>query len=81
MNQTMTEAEKSAAYSAQCDNLRLLPWQNPPMCADPDDPRDAAAWALRQKLIDAGLSPYEHDPLAALAKAKAKGQRAPALAY
>jgi hypothetical protein len=72
----MTEAEMSAAYSAQIDNLRLLPWQNPPCCADPYDPRDKAAWALRQRLIDAGLSPFEHDPIAALkAKAKAKAKR------
>jgi hypothetical protein len=67
------------AYSAQIDALHLKPWENPPCCADPNDPRDAAAWALRQRLVAADLSIYEHDPLAALAEAKAKRPLAHAL--
>jgi hypothetical protein len=36
ISKTMTEAEKSAAYSAQVDNLNLKPWQK---SADVHQPR------------------------------------------
>jgi hypothetical protein len=71
-----------AAYSLQCDNLRLKPWQHPPVWIDdPADPsvgahpgqdrtdgRDVAAELLR-RLLAHGLIRFEPDPLDALAKA------------
>jgi hypothetical protein len=62
----------SAAYSCQMDNLRLRPWQDPPCWACDDKPVDdhthgrVAAWELRRRLLKAGLSQYEPDPVAAL---------------
>jgi hypothetical protein len=62
-----------AAYSLQIDNLNLKPWQSPPMHMGDDKPRDesplagrVAAWALRRKLLAAGLSVFEPDPVRAL---------------
>jgi hypothetical protein len=62
-----------AAYSLQCDALNLKPWQSPPMDAGDDKPRDespvagrVAAWELRRRLIAAGLSKFEPDPIRAL---------------
>jgi hypothetical protein len=62
-----------AAYCCQCDTLNLKPWQLPPMDAGDDKPRDetplagrVAAWELRRRLIKAGLSAYEPDPIRAL---------------
>jgi hypothetical protein len=73
-----------AAYCCQCDLRRLRPWQPPPMHADEDKPRDfhpsagcEAAWELRRRLIAAGLSEYESDPIRAL-EAVAVRQRAEA---
>jgi hypothetical protein len=66
-------AGEFAAYVAQCDNLRLRPWQAPPCsaCGEPPDDPDIhgyrAALALRDRLERAGLSPFEPDPVAALA--------------
>ena len=70
-----------AAYSQQCDNLRLGPHQSPPcwateadLIADPDDPEDIygrrAAAVLRKRLIEAGLSAHEPDPIQALERTK-----------
>ncbi len=73
----------SAAYSCQMDNLHLKPWQDPPCWADDgarplDDHRGrGAAWELRRRLIAAGLSQYEPNPVAALEAAAAR-QRAEA---
>jgi hypothetical protein len=69
------------------DSLHLKPWQEPPCWAGDDKPVDrdgthgrAAAWALRRKLIKAGLSMYEPDPVAAL-EAVAACQRDDARAH
>ena len=69
----------SAAYGCQMDSLHLRPWQEPPCWADDDKPVDhdgthgrAAAWALRRRLIKAGLSMYEPDPVRALEAAAAR---------
>ena len=62
-----------AAYTVQGDALRLRPWENPP-CAideDDDDPRDAMGRKLLRRMLAAGLSRFEPDPLAALAEAAA----------
>lgn len=63
-----------AAYGCQCDALHLRPWQPPPCWLGDDKPIDdfplagrAAAWELRRRLIAAGLSMYEPDPIGALA--------------
>ena len=55
----------------QSDTLKLRPWQLPPCTAKQDDPneRDKEAQALR-KMLAAGLSRYEPDPLAALGKVR-----------
>jgi len=69
------DVARSAAYHCQIAALHLRPWENPPMFAFEDDPRDAAAWALRCRLIAAGLSVFEPNPPAALEAAIAQ-QRA-----
>jgi hypothetical protein len=75
---TWQAVAESACYGLQCRNLALRPWECPPMRSSPgatghgrryfNDPRAAA---LRQRLIDAGLSIFEPDPLGALAKIEA----------
>jgi hypothetical protein len=69
---------KFASYSAQIESLALQPWQDPPCCArlcnlaKPfDDPRGERESAdVLKRLLDAGLSRYEPDPLAAIAEAE-----------
>lgn len=75
----MEDVALSAAYGCQVDSLRLKPWQWPPMWADNDRPRDPhpsagreAAWQLRRRLLKAGLSAYQPDPVAALEAAAAR---------
>ena len=72
--------EDVAAFAAghcQIDALKLYPWQQPPADVDEDDDGDninADAVALLRKMLAAGLSRYEPDPLTALAAAaKRKG--------
>jgi hypothetical protein len=68
-------AGEFAAYAAQCETLRLKPWQAPPAHVRATDPdpnvygRRAAEIALRDRLLAAGLSVFEPDPIAALARA------------
>jgi hypothetical protein len=78
-DETWEEVALSAAYSCQCDSLHLKPWQPPPMWVDEDRPRDdhpsagkVAAWELRRRLIAAGLSIYEPDPIRRLEAAAAR---------
>jgi len=66
-----------AASCAQRKSLHLDPWQTEPFRARlPDDlakPRGERRVAeLLQRLLDAGLSPFEPDPVAALERAEAK---------
>jgi hypothetical protein len=79
-------AGQFAAFSVQTDALNLMPWQPPPCWADVDGPEPAgrhptdgrrAAWLLARRLVAAGLSIYEPEPLAALA-AEARGDLPPA---
>jgi hypothetical protein len=76
------DAASFAAYSCQCDALHLKPWQSPPVWiedlvgdiqAGPDGVggQHAAARLLR-RMLDAGLSRYEPDPLGALKRAKGR---------
>ncbi len=62
------KAGQFAAYSCQCTNLNLKPWQEPPCWADENepDPKDPDAQALLIEMLRAGLSRYEPDPLKAL---------------
>jgi hypothetical protein len=71
-------AGEFAAYSAQCDTLRLRPWQAPPCHVRGTDP-DPNVYgcrpgeiALRDRLLAAGLSLFEPDPLSALAGAQGR---------
>jgi len=74
------EVGEFAAYSCQCDALHLQPWQSPPCWVDdlvsdiqggPDGVGgDYEAAKLLRRLLDAGLSRYEPDPIAALKQAK-----------
>jgi hypothetical protein len=69
-NRLPTNAE-TRVFGCQCRALNLKPWQSPPCRAgdakpDAEDHRGRlAAWTLRQRLLDAGLSQYEPDPLRA----------------
>ena len=57
------EVAEFASYCCQVDSLNLLPHQSPPCGFIGNDP-DAAD--LLRRLLDAGLSRYEPDPIAAL---------------
>jgi hypothetical protein len=63
--QSFEEIGRSCASGCQRHNLRLKPWESPPIYAElhPDQP---GATELLNKLLDAGLSRYEPDPIAAL---------------
>jgi hypothetical protein len=61
----------SCAFRRQRTALGLMPWENPPMYGDIDQPRrDQHAYELLQKLLSLGLSRYEAQPLAAIARAE-----------
>ncbi|MBR0746199.1 hypothetical protein JQ582_19900 [Bradyrhizobium japonicum] len=75
------EVAKFAASCVQTGNLGLMPWQPPPceianieaaLAATDDEPRRGrnAAATLLQRMLDAGVSKFEPDPMAALADAE-----------
>jgi|SRR5690349_10261486 hypothetical protein len=68
------ERAKSACYKLQFAALALRPWQSPPCLVDVNDTGEfeAGACKLLQKMLAAGLSRFEHDPLAALKKKRGK---------
>jgi hypothetical protein len=78
--ESFEEVGKFAAYSMQCDTLRLRPWQYPPCWVRPDvdyssaddetHGRPAAATLLR-KMLAAGVSRYHPDPIRAIEEATA----------
>jgi hypothetical protein len=83
------EAARFASYCLQIDSLDLRPWEPPPMEMGDDKPRDespvsgrVAPWALRRRLIKAGLSVYEPDPIRALetVAARQRGDAPPEMA-
>ncbi len=58
---------KFAAYSRQCAALKLAPWEAPPCWQNEDGPSDdPKAQALLRRMLRAGLSRFEPDPLVAL---------------
>jgi hypothetical protein len=81
------ETARFAAYACQDGNLKLAPWQMPPcwirgnldaLLAAPvtghDHRGQRQAALLLKRLLAAGLSKYEPDPEAALAKAERKAK-------
>jgi hypothetical protein len=73
------EVGEFAAYSCQCDSLHLKPWQDPPCVINlasalrepfGDQRAEREAAELLKKILAAGLSRYEGDPLQALDRAK-----------
>ena len=71
------EVAEFAAYGCQMHALSLRPWRDPPCHADEDEtkPRDKAAQRLLRKMLAAGVSRYEPDPLAALERLSARSRR------
>ena len=73
------EVASFAAYSVQGDALRLKLWQSPPCHLSIEDGKvrdcDIEGQILLRRMVAAGLSTFEPDPIAALA-AKAKCKRA-----
>jgi hypothetical protein len=61
------DVAKTAAWNLQYTNLKLMPHQSPPGWAMERD-EDQGGMDLLNRLLAAGLSRYEPDPLAALAK-------------
>lgn len=57
-----------ASYSEQMDSLKLRPWMFPPCWLVLSDrkPEHADGVALLRRLLDAGLSKFEPDPIGAL---------------
>jgi hypothetical protein len=62
-----TQVAEFAASHCQYAALGLRPWQSPPCTGDD---KDEAAAALLDKMLAAGISQWEPDPLKALARAK-----------
>jgi hypothetical protein len=60
-----------AAYGCQRRALKLKPWQSPPCCCD-NDPKDRDAVLLLDEMLAAGVSQWEPDPMAALARQRKK---------
>jgi hypothetical protein len=75
---SFAEVGQFAAYCCQCRSLRLKPWQTPPMHGDAEpshpDADDThgygAAAELLERLLAAGLSRWEPDPIGALEAAE-----------
>ena len=65
------EVAERAAYSCQIKALKLRPWESPP-CWGAGFHSTPQAAQLLDRLLAAGLSMWEPDPIAALAKAEAK---------
>lgn len=66
------EAAFCAARYCQREVLRLRPWERPPMSVENSDRSlDRGARILLKKMLAAGLSKYEPDPMTALEKLRA----------
>jgi hypothetical protein len=83
-NEIWRDVAEFCAYSCQMDSLHLAPWQSPPawvenLVGDIQAGDDGVLGAyqgakLLRRLLDAGLSRYEPDPLAALKQAKKRSR-------
>lgn len=69
----LLKAQMQAAYHCQTNNLKLRPWESPPMYGNSGsgDGR-VRARELLTRLLTCGLSRYEPDPIGALAKVEAR---------
>jgi hypothetical protein len=76
-----TEVATFASYCCQSHALNLKPWEYPPCWADDDEAnpdgrspmcKTKEARALLLRMLAAGISRYDPDPMAALAKGKRK---------
>ena len=66
------DAQLQACYHSQMASLRLRPWECPPCLATPGNTPEGR---FLRRMLDAGLSRYEPDPIEAL-EAKANEQAA-----
>lgn len=77
-DQSWHEAGVHASWCCQDRNLRLRPWECPPLATKSTDVNDAAdvwGWRLNEirllkKMLDRDISRYEPDPIAALEAAR-----------
>jgi hypothetical protein len=69
LDEPWCDVAEFAAYVCQTRALNLKPWESPPMHGDVAGAPATAAELLR-KMLDAGISRYEPDPMAALEGAK-----------
>lgn len=74
LDEAWCDVAEFAAYGCQIEALGLKPWETPPMYGDVDGAQPAAA-ALLQKMLAAGLSRWEPDPMAALARKRRRKRR------
>jgi hypothetical protein len=70
LDRPWVEVAEYAAYGAQMRSLQLKPWQNPPAHGGVDPESNA----LLDRMLKAGISQFEPDPLAALAEAEQKAR-------
>jgi hypothetical protein len=80
-SQPWEEVASFAARCAQDRELNLYPWQQPPCRVDEDDvdgDEDDAARALLRRMLAAGLSRYEPEPLKALGAKRRRRRKAKA---
>ena len=70
----MEQQGTSASYGCQRRALQLRPWQSPPSYADAHPGQDGhdQARELLNRLLDAGLSRWEPDPIGALRAIEAR---------
>src|SRR5262245_27080635 len=72
------DVARSAAMHCKIARLDLRPWQSAPMYGHIEQPRrDQRAYELQRRLIAAGCSIYEPDPLAALEQVGRNGLPGP----
>src|SRR5262249_25615653 len=71
-DESWDEVAAFAAYVCQNRALHLKPWQSPPSSVAEDDPDedDEDAQMLLRRMLAAGVSRYDPDPLAALKQRK-----------
>ena len=72
--QPWEEVASFAAFGMQIEALDLMPWQAPPCIADEDhdDPHQPEAVKLLRRMLAAGVSRYDPDPMGAFERVKTK---------